>query len=61
MENMKQKILELVGKEKKNTLNRSAIASRLGVTKSADFIVFDSFGGKSMRNKTYPRIKIINF
>ena len=41
MENMKQSILELVGKEKKNTLNRSAIASRLGVTKSADFIVFD--------------------
>ena len=41
METMKQKILALVGNEKKNTLNRSAIASRLGVEKSADFIVFD--------------------
>ncbi|MBQ1320163.1 MAG: hypothetical protein IIY53_00790, partial [Solobacterium sp.] len=38
---MKQKILTLVGNERKNTLNRSAIASRLGVEKSADFIVFD--------------------
>ena len=41
METMKQKILTLVGNERKNTLNRSAIASRLGVEKSADFIVFD--------------------